>query len=105
MSNENQQAQVSPEAYISTEFGNACQEIGANPQEVFNMLLFSFMKITPEDRGERFLELKRDFNKFAAAVNFKTLQIQLDEKIKEAELGLYDSLATFWAGPHDDRDE
>ena len=50
MSNE-PQTQVSPEAYISTEFGNACQEIGANPQEVFNMLLFSFMKITP--RGAR----------------------------------------------------
>jgi len=96
MSNEQQQPQVSPEAYISTEFGNACQEIGANPQEVFNMLLFSFMKITPEDRGDRFLALKKDFNTFASAVDFKTLQASLDEKIKEAELGLYDSLAGFW---------
>ncbi len=97
MSNEQQgQAAVSPEAYISTEFGSACQEIGANPQEVFNMLLFSFMKITPEERGDRFLELKKDFNTFASAVDFKTLQEALDAKIKEAELGLYDSLAGFW---------
>ncbi len=96
MSNENQNAAVSPEAYISTQFGAACQEIGANPQEVFNMLLFSFMKITPENRGERFLELKRDFNKFAGAVDFKTLQTVIDEKINAAELGLYNSLADFW---------
>lgn len=96
MSNEQQNAAVSPEAYISTEFGNACQEIGANPQEVFSMLLFSFMKITPEERGDRFLSLKKDFNTFAAAVDFKSLQIVIDEKIKAAELGLYDSLAKFW---------
>lgn len=96
MSNEQQQPAVSPEAYISTEFANACQEIGANPQEVFSMLLFSFMKITPEERGDRFLSLKKDFNTFAGKVDFKTLQATIDEKIKEAELGLYDSLAGFW---------
>ena len=69
-SNQQQQPQplVSPEAYLSTQFGEACQEIGANPQEVFNMLLFSFMKITPEERGDRFLALKKDFNVFADAV-------------------------------------
>ena len=96
MSNEQPQAAVSPEAYISTEFGLACQEIGANPQEVFNMLLFSFMKITPEERGDRFLELKKDFNTFASKVDFKALQFEIDERIKQAELGLYDSLAGFW---------
>ena len=68
MSNDKPQAAVSPEAYISTQFGEACQEIGANPQEVFSMLLFSFMKLTPEERGDRFLSLKKDFNRFADAV-------------------------------------
>ncbi len=98
MSNQNQQPQplVSPEAYIGTQFGEACQEIGAQPQEVFTMLLFSFMKITPEERGDRFLSLKKDFNVFADAVDFKALEATIDEQIKKAELGLYDSLAGFW---------
>lgn len=96
MSNEQKQPAVSPEAYISTQFAEACQEIGANPQEVFSMLLFGFMQITPEHRGNHFLALKKDFNKFAAAVDFKILQKVIDEKINAAELGLYDSLATFW---------
>lgn len=87
---------VSPEAYISTEFGKACEEIGANPQEVFNMLLFSFMKIAPEERGDRFLALKKDFNTFAGKVDFKALEATIDAQIKTAELGLYDSLAGFW---------
>lgn len=99
MSNQQQQPQplVSPEAYISEEFGKACQEIGAQPQDVFNMLLFSFMKITPEERGERFLSLKKDFNTFADAVDFKALEATIDEQIKKAELGMYDSLSLFWA--------
>ena len=96
MSNQQPQPLVSPEAYVSEQFGEACQEIGANPQEVFNMLLFSFMKITPEERGDRFLELKKDFNTFASAVDFKALQETIDEQIKRAELGMYDSLSGFW---------
>ena len=100
MSNEPQQAQpkamVSPEAYISTEFGKACEEIGANPQEVFNMLLFSFMKIAPEERGTRFLHLKQAFNTFAGKVDFKALEATIDTQVKAAELGLYDSLSEFW---------
>ena len=105
MSNEtNPNAAVSPEAYVSTQFGEACQEISANPQEVFSMLLFGFLKITPEDRGVYFRGLRKDFNAFAEAVDFKTLQATIDEKINEAELGLYDSLAKFWEYPLTDDD-
>jgi len=95
MSNESKSA-VSPEAFISTQFNEACQEIAANPQDVFHLLLFSFLQITPEERGTKLLEMKRDFNTFAEAVNFKELQGEIDQRIEKAELGLSDSLAQFW---------
>ncbi len=98
MSNQPQQPQplVSPEAYVSAQFGEACQEISANPQEVFQLLLFSFLQITPEERGAHHRGLKHDFNIFAGAVDFKSLEATIDEQIKQAELGLYDALSGFW---------
>lgn len=83
---------VAPEAYISGRFQEACQEISANPQEVFSMLLYGFMKIAPEDRGAHFRGLKKDFNVFAAAVDFPQLQKAIDSVVESAELQLHDAL-------------
>ena len=98
MSNPQEQPQplVSPEAYINTQFGEVCQEISAPPRDVLLMLLFSFLAITPEERGGYFRKLKKEFNVFADAVNWKALEATIDEKVNAAELGLYDALAKHW---------
>jgi len=87
---------VSPATYVSKEFGEACQEISANPQEVFTLLLFQFLLTTPEMRGSKFRALKKQFNEFAEATDFKALEEGINKTIAEAELSLTDWLQKGW---------
>lgn len=98
MSNGNQQPQplVSPAQYVSSQFGEACQELSVNPQEVFSLLLFQFLLTTPEMRFKKFRELKKQFNEFAASVDFKALEKEIEDKVKEADLGMDDWLQKQW---------
>lgn len=100
MSNDQQakpQPLVSPVAYISGQFEEACQDISANPQEVFQMLLFSFVSMKPENRGKFFRNLRTSFNKFAEVVDLVALEKQITDAVATAELQLHDSLMdNFW---------
>lgn len=87
---------VSPATYVSKEFGEACQEISANPQEVFTLLLFQFLLTTPEMRGSKFRALKKQFNEFAEAVDFKAVEEDINGKIAKADLQLTDWLQEKW---------
>ncbi len=102
MSNTKPEAQplVSPVAYISGQFEEACQDISANPQEVFQMLLFSFVTMKPENRGTFFRSLKNSFNEFAGVVDLVKLEKQITDSIASAELQFHDTLMDkFWAKP------
>ena len=88
--------QLNPTNYINKLFGEACQEIGQQPQEVVGLLLFQFLQITPEDRGTLMAELKKDFNSFTAVADFDAVIKNINEHIDEAELNLYDWLAQVW---------
>lgn len=91
---------VSPTAYISGQFEEACQDISANPQEVFQMLLFSFVTMKPESRGKFFRDLRTDFNTFAGTVDLGAVEKTITDTIAAAELKLHDSLMdNFWAKP------
>ncbi len=107
MSNDKEkQPIVSPVAYISGQFEEACQDISANPQEVFQMLLFSFVKMKPENRGAFFRGLKTDFNTFSEVVDLVGLEKQITDAVASAELQLHDSLMEkFWAIPDEAPDD
>jgi hypothetical protein len=81
---------------VSTQFGEACQEISANPQEVFSLLLFQFLLTTPEMRGSKFRALKKQFNDFAESVDFKALEAEINTKVEEADLFMTDWLQKEW---------
>lgn len=102
MSTQQGQPLVSPQAYIQQQFGEACEELGVNPQETVLLCLFKFLQITPEDRGVHVAALKTDFNRFAGSADFEALQKTIDESINKVELQLYDALAATWPRPHDE---
>ena len=85
---------LSPMNYINKQFGEACQEIAAEPQNVVDMLIFSFMTVTPEERGAKFALMKKEFNKFAASADFKTLTSSINKQINDEELQLLNWLQT-----------
>ena len=87
---------VSPANYVSKEFGDACQEISANPQEVFTLLLFQFLLTTPEMRGSKFRALKKQFNEFAESVDFKAVEEDINAEVAKADLKLTDWLQAKW---------
>ncbi len=102
MSAQQGQPLVSPQAYIQQQFGEACEELGVNPQETVLLCLFDFLTVSPEDRGVLVAELKKSFNKFAEAGDFEELQKTIDETVNKVELQMYDALAANWTGPDDD---
>ena len=87
---------VSPQQYIQNQFALACEELGVNPQETVLLVLFDFLRITPEDRGLYVAELKKAFNKYAEAGDFEALEKTVTDAINTVELQLYDSLTGFW---------
>lgn len=94
--NEQEQPLVSPQAYVNAQFGQACQEIGIQPQEVVLLTIFQFLQTTPEDRGVKIAKLKKQFNEFAAAGDFEKLQKTIDDTVNEVQLQLSDALSLFW---------
>ncbi len=94
--NSQQQPLVSPQAYIQQQFGEACEELGLQPQETVLLCLFDFLTITPEERGVEIAQLKKAFNKFCEAGDFEELQKTIDESVNKVELQMYDALAANW---------
>ncbi len=97
MSNPQQSnAVVSPVAYVQTQYQEACQELGVDANTLVLMLVFDFLKIKPEDRDVKALELKRQFNDFTASCNMEEVQKEIDAVVSVAEDMLHNKLSEGW---------
>ncbi len=85
-------AQLSPMNYINKVFGEACQDMGLNPQEVMNLLLFAFIQTPTGGRVRRLSQMRVLFNEFNEVADFDEVLTTINGAIEGAELKLYDWL-------------
>lgn len=92
----NNDPNLNPTNYVNKLFGQAAEEIGIDPQQLVGLLLFQFLKVTPEDRGVKVAFLKKDFNKFAEKADFEAVAVSINNLIDKEELALLDWLSDVW---------
>lgn len=85
---------LSPMNYLSKTFGETCTDLGLNPQEVMNLLVFKFMQSPAEGRSGRLARLRTQFNTFADQADFEAVLETINGAINTAELALHDWLLT-----------
>lgn len=83
---------LSPMNYLSKTFGEVCQDLGLNPQEVMNLLVFAFLQTPEEGRLKRMGQLKVLYNEFSKEADFKQVLETINGAIETAELKLHDWL-------------
>lgn len=83
---------LSPMNYLSKIFGETCTDLGLNPQEVMNLLVFEFIQRPAEGRGKRLSQLRVQFNEFAGEADFDAVLETINGAINAAELQLYNWL-------------
>lgn len=86
--------QLSPMNYLSKTFGETCQDLGLNPQEVMNLLVFKFLQTPAEGRSGGLARLRTQFNTFADQADFDEVLETINGAINKAELKLHDWLLT-----------
>lgn len=83
---------MSPMNYLQKTFGDVCQDLGLNPQEVMNLLVFAFLQTPEEGRHLRLSQLRVLYNEFNEVGDFDKVLETITGAIEGSELKLYNWL-------------